>query len=461
MTINQSGSLCTHCGTDSVLLEKTVELSNRMYNKGLAEAKSGNLTFAIESLSKSVSYNRNNSAARNLLGLVYYEYGRVADACRHWVISASMLRKDNPAQKYLGIIQDNPEEFEKYSEAIEKYNSALAYIKQMNEDMAVIQLKRAIELNPKFIDALNLTALCSLIQKDKDQATQAVERVLLMDISNPAALTYYKNLYPGRGRYNVVKRDPRAPAAGTKPTTSSFIFAPPKKTFNIFHLVTVILFVAGVVCTAAFFFIAVIPPMVADSKSEAESLSRQLAVLEAETEQKLKEKDTEINDILAQNELAASERDNLTAELLRQDKVNKVNTADALMREERYEEAAEYLYRLDVSDLNRETQDLYDNMITVSVYPIVVNDLYERGVESFEAEDYDEAKQLLEKALRFAEDSTLAKSDIIYYLGRTAQSAGETDTATAYYTDILDNYPDASQTVRESCETRIDALRSQ
>ena len=52
--------------------------SNQWYNDGLKKANIRDLSGAIQSLKKSLYYNRDNVRARNLLGLVYYGRGVVA-----------------------------------------------------------------------------------------------------------------------------------------------------------------------------------------------------------------------------------------------------------------------------------------------------------------------------------------------------------------------------------------------
>ena len=54
--------------------------SNYWYNDGLNKANIRDLTGAITSLKKSLQYNRDNIASRNLLGLVYYGRGDVVEA---------------------------------------------------------------------------------------------------------------------------------------------------------------------------------------------------------------------------------------------------------------------------------------------------------------------------------------------------------------------------------------------
>lgn len=55
---------------------KVLYQSNAWYNDGLKKAGIRDLTGATASLKKSLQYNRDNIAARNLLGLVYYGRGK-------------------------------------------------------------------------------------------------------------------------------------------------------------------------------------------------------------------------------------------------------------------------------------------------------------------------------------------------------------------------------------------------
>lgn len=51
--------------------------------------------------------NKFNTKARNLLGLVYFEKGLVADALREWVMSSNLDKQDKTAGEYLEKLQKN------------------------------------------------------------------------------------------------------------------------------------------------------------------------------------------------------------------------------------------------------------------------------------------------------------------------------------------------------------------
>ena len=58
-----------------------------LYNLGLEKAQIRDLTGAAEALKKSLHFNKYQTDARNLLGLIYYEMGEVSEAIVQWVIS--------------------------------------------------------------------------------------------------------------------------------------------------------------------------------------------------------------------------------------------------------------------------------------------------------------------------------------------------------------------------------------
>ena len=60
--------------------KKIVYQSNYWYNDGLRKAQIRDMSGAVKSLKISLQFNRENIAARNLLGLVYYGIGEVAEA---------------------------------------------------------------------------------------------------------------------------------------------------------------------------------------------------------------------------------------------------------------------------------------------------------------------------------------------------------------------------------------------
>ena len=161
---------CTGCGADVSLYKKVIYLSNRLYNDGLDKASVRDLSGAIASLKESIKLNKNNIDARNLLGLVYFEMGEAVSALGEWVISQNLRPKKNIANDYIDMIQNNQARLDGINQTIKKYNQALAYCWQDSQDLAVIQLKKVLSNNPKYVRAHQLLALLYMNTEEWEKA---------------------------------------------------------------------------------------------------------------------------------------------------------------------------------------------------------------------------------------------------------------------------------------------------
>lgn len=92
-----------------------------------------------------------NIEARNLLGLVYFEMGETVDALSEWVISKNLQPEKNIADAYIEAVQNSPSQLENLNQAIKKYNQALVYCRQGSLDLALIQLRKVLSINSKFL----------------------------------------------------------------------------------------------------------------------------------------------------------------------------------------------------------------------------------------------------------------------------------------------------------------------
>ena len=185
---------CPLCGTDLSVFLKVKRLSNMYYNDGLQMAEVRNLSGAIISLKKSLKFNKYNIDARNLLGLVYYEMGEVVDALSEWVISMSYQQDDNVASRYLEEIRKNRAQLDAINQTIKKYNQALLYCKQDSRDLAIIQLKKVLSLNPKLVRAHQLLALLYLQEDKLEQAKKTLRSAGKIDANNTITLRYLKEV---------------------------------------------------------------------------------------------------------------------------------------------------------------------------------------------------------------------------------------------------------------------------
>ena len=186
---------CPNCGADVGTYKKIIYTSNYLYNDGLQKAQVRDLSGAILSLKNSLWYNKDNLDARNLLGLIYYEIGETVAALSEWVISKNINderihRKENLGAEYLAQVQASKQTMENLDSSIERYNHALECCYTDNLDVAVLQLKKVLSVNPHYLRARQLLALLYLENKQYKRADRELQRCLLLDVNNTTTLRY-------------------------------------------------------------------------------------------------------------------------------------------------------------------------------------------------------------------------------------------------------------------------------
>lgn len=77
------------------------------------------------------------------------------------------------------------------------YNKALTNIKQGNEDIAIIELKKSIALNSEFNEAINLLGLCYAATGQEARARKLFEKVILSEQNGALALKYVEKMEKG------------------------------------------------------------------------------------------------------------------------------------------------------------------------------------------------------------------------------------------------------------------------
>ena len=168
--------------------KKIVYQANYWYNDGLRKAQIRDMSGAVKSLKISLQFNRENIAARNLLGLVYYGIGEVAEALVEWIISKNLRPRDNIADYYIKKVQASANELETINQAVKKYNQCLGYCRQNGEDLAIIQLKQVITSHPSFLKAHQLLALLYLHSEQYSRARQILRLARRLYTSNEIPL---------------------------------------------------------------------------------------------------------------------------------------------------------------------------------------------------------------------------------------------------------------------------------
>ena len=437
--------ICPFCKVDSVLYMGIVRLSDKLYNMGLNKLNNGDLTQGIGLLNRSISVNKNNVQARNLLGLALFEIGYVGDALKHWVVSQSLLKENNPATGYVDKVQKNSRALEALNDAMVKYNQALQYIKQKSDDLAIIQLKRAVELNPHLVDALNLLALCHLIQNDKEKAAAAAERVLSIDIQNTIALNYLSIISPSRAKQDTRKHHGRNQggrrelntARGSAYKTAAMQVKKPRT----FRFDIILALALGAAIAFAVVFILLYPALDRQHESRLQGYRTNLAAAESARLEDSERHSNQIDEIQRQ---LSEMRDILNAseaEFDLQDRIIRFHHADGLYRDGQLMEAIDRLDNIDTAGF---APDLVERAeaIRESTYPQLSAHFLSEGLTAFDNNDFYKALVDLELATRFMAPDTPRSAAFLFALGSLyAEDEARHAEARALLTELQERFP--------------------
>jgi len=443
------GSYCTHCKVDAILYTATERMSQALYNKGLASAQVSDLSGAIDHLTRSVDVNKKNVEARNLLGLVQFEAGRVGDALGNWVISANIQKENNNALRYMAILEKNRRGLDKLNDIVNLYNQAVVDIKEKRSDIAIIALKKALEGNPKFIDAMNLLSCCYLLEREREKARVLIERVLEIDANNTTALSYYYDLYPDKGRpmTAMLKNLKGGVSPAALPVASSFkkINLQEPKQRN-FHLTEILFAVAGAACMAVIMYVLIFPTMSQNHTMQVGNIQSQLVEVE------------EANDTLrAEHEATLSLLNDAERQLQQmvhyreeqesiQERNAQVMRAYDLFNQGSLRDAVNTLEQVELAGLPLDMQERAERIVALS-YPVLRRLIFDEGVAAYAARDFAKARVDFLQAYRFVEDDYFLTGEILYHLGwiysldTDVFLDANNDTSAAYFERLLDEFP--------------------
>lgn len=443
--------ICPECGTDVRIWKKIQFISNRLYNEGLAKAQARDLSGAAESLLLSLRYNKMNMQARNLLGLVYFELGETVNAVSEWVISKSLNSADNPASGYLSKIQNNSARLELLNQTIKKYNQALAYCKQRDYDLAIIQMKKVLSLNPKLVKGYQLLALLYIRDRRYAQAKKLLQKAERIDGGNADTRHYLREC--AEYLRNPEKNKEKATSnAISYHRDNEWIIKPNRFSDNSLAM-TLLNLLIGVAIGVAVVAFLVIPSV----KQNANSIAKKQLVKANETIstreqsiQSLEDQISELNTKLKEEKVASSASD---------DKVTsyeKLLVAYAAYADKDYTTAGENLLKVDKSLLSKKAKTIYNDMYD-TVNQELLGTMYREAVSTYGSKDYKSAITQFKKIYEM--DKTYQNGKIAYYIAYSYMNQDDSKNAIKWFNIVVDTT--TSSSLKSSSESCIKSLESQ
>ena len=423
---------CTACGADVSLYKKIMSVSNLYYNEGLEKAGVRDLSGAVTSLRQSLKFNKNNVEARNLLGLVYFEMGEVVAALSEWVISKNLRPEKNIADDYIEKLQSNSARLDSINQTIKKYNQALAYCQQDSKDLAVIQLRKVLSLNPKLVKGHQLLALLYLDEGHLDKAKKALRDAGKIDTDNTTTLRYLKEVNRRLKEKGSERKKKNDDLISYQSGNETIIM--PKRFRESSMWANILYIIIGLVVGVAVTCFLVVPGIKSQSKTDAKK-----QLLSA-------------NDTISTNGQTISglndQIDKLKKELEDEKKKNdgvsdQISTYEALLNAYVYFtsndviKAGEALENINTSYLSDSAKQTYDSL-NGSIADSYKEALYNQAYSSYSSGDYQNAIPTFQKLVGM--DEAYRDGSAAYYLAQSFRKSGDLASAKPYYQYVVDNY---------------------
>lgn len=354
-------------------------------------------------------------------------------------------------------IRKNKTELYKANQIIKKYNQALNYAKQGNDDLAMLQLKNVVSAIPNFADAYLLMALLSIKAEDFDAAKKSLDCIINIDPENESAKEYMKEI-----EAEVTEEQPEEPDSEKKEKVPKQEKKAIRNPFSagsfeesrsgkspMFYVVSGI--VIGVIAAAVLIYPTVKASFKHQTSSQVEDYKEQILAKDTQLkagEKKIKEaKEAQKK---AEDELeeyiGTSKKDGIYDLLLK-----------ALQQygEKNYTESADALLDIDRDKLTtKNMKEIYDSL-KEKVYPSAQKGLYTKGLNEYYVKDYKSAIDSFKKAIKINDGDV----NPYYYLGRSYEASGDTKRAISTYKNIIKKFP-GTNSARNS-EARMNALQKQ
>lgn len=429
-----NGAVCPVCGANLSVFVKVKRLSNLYYNDGLQKAEVRNLSGAIISLKKSLKLNKYNIDARNLLGLVYYEMGEVVDALSEWVISKSYQQDDNIAGRYLDELRQNRAQLDAINQTIKKYNQALLYCKQDSRDLAIIQLKKVLSLNPKLVRAHQLLALLYLQEDKLDQAKKELRNAGKIDANNTITLRYLKEVNTKLREKGSLRKKKEEDLISYQ-SGNEMIIMPNRFQDNSLGATLGTLLVGLLVGVLVIGFL-VVPGVEDKAKKEMKEQMLQANETLSANAQQIK---------LQAEQIAQLEEQIATLQGNAQALPTQTAAYEALLSGyvafvgNDHLTAATNLENIDTAQLSPAALEIY-NTVWTTVSVNYYETLFNTGYNSYVAENFPEAISNLLRVVN--KDMSYKDGTAAYYLAQAYRKSGDNESAKPYYQYVIDNYPD-------------------
>ncbi|NMB96983.1 MAG: tetratricopeptide repeat protein [Clostridiaceae bacterium] len=367
------------------------------------------------------------------------------------------------------ILKINPDISEDYKTSVDLYNSALENLRFNSEDIAIIELKKAVALNPEFNEAVMLLGVCFCYMKAYEKAEEMFKRVVKAESNGVKAFNYLNRIRNNHTEQSksgdedqeskerkstkhsksISKTSASRSAKRTSKDASYAIsqnvsYSMPEVSLRANAKAsrkdTIIRYITGVITGLIIAFIVGVPSIFGtkrENKPQEDANTDMIVTL-----------NEKIEDYENRNNMLSQEINNLKKDLENAQKdaeyyksAVKLTEAEELLKNNMYEEAADVLVAVKNIEFISEEKEKYDELVNKTMQ-VATDRVYSQAYNFFQSGNY---QQALEKYLKIPDYmENYSKMDIVlYYIGKTYLALNDNENAKLAFQEVIERFPES------------------
>jgi len=326
---------------------------------------------------------------------------------------------------------------DKIKNSIILYNKALESLRLDSEDIAIIELRKAVSMNPNFCEAVNLLGLCYYYIKDFAKASEMFSKVISVENNSVKALEYMK----------VLDSDNGSPASASRVRKNVRVEKKDNSEGGKFSLIKgvkisgkrdIIKYVIGFAAGALLIFLLSLTNTHAKNTKEPDNVENNTNQVSEEVDlykSKLNKLDKDYKTVKKDLEAANESVDYYKS-------VIKLYEIDDLVAKKNYEAAADMLILMKTVEFRGQEKEKFDRLYN-EVLPAAAKSVFDEGMTLFTSKKlYQEALKMLNKVELYS-SSFESMDAVLYYTGKCYQQMDDSRNAIAVYQKLMDRYPES------------------
>lgn len=345
------------------------------------------------------------------------------------------------------LSESNPNMPDNIKNSIVLYNKALENFRTKSEDIAIIELRKAISLNPDFHEAINLLGVFYMYTGDYSKASQTFQKVIDAERNSIIALEYLKEI--DSGYESSIQKQGKGKKKANKTVKKSLETSREDKDLSLSFkkLVRIGDYRAEDIARVSIGFIAGVLLVFLLSfkfyfKEEAVNTSGQLDQ-ELKAAMDLKDQyETKYNELNVKYEELNSQFEDVNKQVDYYLNVSKLLEIESLVSDKKHREAADKLLLLKNTGFTGIEKEKYDKLVQDTM-PKAAQDEYNEGREFYTKKAYQEALDRFNKVRSYADDWKYSVNNL-YYIGVCYQQLNNSTMALKVFEEVIEKYPSSA-----------------